>query len=109
MSDHRAFLEAVLEQLQRPPVETMGFEELRAEVLALRDNMRLLYGVWQEAEDDVEGAAREGAAWMQGACVEWLEEWIASGEARTGHALVAGIQGLPLPGDGLEEGDDDGE
>lgn len=103
MSDHRAFLEAVLAQMQRPSVETMGFEELRSEVISLRHNLRTLYDVWQEAENEIEMSTCEGAAWMQRACIEWLEAWIASGEARTAEELVAGVQSIPLPGEGVSD------
>jgi hypothetical protein len=104
----RAFIEAVLEQLQRPPVETMGFEELRSEVLALRQNMRTLYGVWQEAEDDAEKACNEGAAWMQGACLEWVRAWIETEGSNDTESLINGLEDIPLPTRN-EEGDDDAE
>lgn len=109
MSNHRAFLEAILEQMQRPSVETMGIEELRAEVLALRDNLRTLYGVWQEAEDDVEHAGRECAAAMQSACLEWVQAWIETGAGSDTESLVAGLESIPLPSVDEDEGDDDGE
>lgn len=103
MSDHRAFFDAIVAQMQRPPVETMGLEELRAEVLMLREHMRTLYGVWMDAEDDAIVAHREGAAWMQGACVEWANTWIETGGNDDTESLVAGLEAIPLP-DAADEG-----
>jgi len=100
------FLRAVLDQLHRPSVETMGIEELRAEVLALRTMHQTLFDIWQEAENDVDTAHRDGAAWMQKACLEWVAEWAENDPTHDTDVLFEGVENLPLPN---LEGDEDAE
>jgi hypothetical protein len=95
----------VWSRMERPSVETMGLEELRNELVTTRDCVKTLNQVWQEAESDVAAAEQAGAAWMQKACIEWVQAWLEAGETNT-DALLDGLARMPMPNDETEENTD---